>query len=155
MRVNRLNRAMIMIVMWDGWVKAIWQFCGFSIDHVWEEAIHHVLSKPCRWIFQFLYGYHDSWWKYAVTVPLFYMASYSTYPSRGVVDACFQILLLDFNPRWHLFYICSVLFCFHYPSRDPQERQLRPYIAGSHNHITIKWLERPAQRWLEPRPCAV
>ena len=39
-------------------------------------------------------GWH-AWFKYAVTVPLLL---YEKYASRGVVDMCFYILLLDSNP---------------------------------------------------------
>ena len=64
------------------------------------------MSMPCRWIYQFMYGYRvldgKVQWPYLFSV-------YNMYAIRGVVDAYFQIFLLDFNPQY-LFYVCLVLY---------------------------------------------
>ena len=79
------------------WEVAIQHFCGFAIDHVWEGAVCQVmylfslgvriLDRNVQWPHPFLC---------------------KTYASRGSVNTCFQILLLDLNLQWQLFYVCLV-----------------------------------------------
>ena len=107
--------------------RAIRHFCGFSIDHVWERAVCRGMSKPCRLIYLFLYGYRDSWRKCAVTTP-FLSALGKT--GRGVGVGVGDQWVKPGDGSWEITWFSSDLFSREF-SRDPSTFRT---VSSSYSH---------------------